>query len=106
MGAEDVRIEPNARNPVGDEPCVLSRGHATSLIMLASEQEFSGLLACNFHVVVDSLAGQLRQFELDGLTGLSLSHRSPVDSIPAGCNVLDFERNHIAATQFAVDGQI
>ncbi len=50
--------------------------------------------------------GLLGQFKPDGLPGLLLPHRRPIDRIPARCNILDLEGNDIAATQLAVDGQI
>ena len=52
------------------------------------------------------MSGLLGQFEPDGLPGLLLPHRRPIDCIPVRCNILDLEGNDIAATQLAVDGQI
>src|SRR5450759_140627 len=105
MGTEEVRIETDAGNPLGDEPRILPRRHAPYRTSSADKQGFTGLLTSSPYVVVDRLAGLLRQFEFDGLSGLLLSHRRSIEGIPARRNVLDLERNDIAATQLAVDGQ-
>ena len=65
-----------------------------------------GFLPADPYVVVDRLAGLLGQFEPDRLPGLLLPHRRPIDRIPVRCNVLDLERDDIAAAQLAVDGEI
>jgi hypothetical protein len=52
------------------------------------------------------LAGLLCQLEPDGLTGLFLSDRGPINCVSTRRNILDFEGDDIAATQLAIDGQI
>ena len=106
MGAEEVGVQPDAANPLGDEPRVLPRRHAPSLTASADKQCFARFLTSYSYVVIDRLSGLLGQFKPDGLPGLLLPHRRPIDRIPARCNILDLEGNDIAATQLAVDGQI
>src|ERR1700730_551172 len=57
-------------------------------------------------VCVESLAGVLCQLDPNELPGLLQSDRGQIDRISARRNILDFEGDDIAATQFAVDRQI
>ena len=52
------------------------------------------------------MAGLFRQLKSNGALGLSLAYASPVGAITVRGDVLDLEGNDIAASQFAVDGQI
>jgi hypothetical protein len=79
MGTEEVRVQPDAGNPRGDEPGVLPRRHAPSLTASADKQGFTRFLASNSYVVIHRLSGLLGQFEPDGLPGLLLPHRRPID---------------------------
>src|SRR5271166_903570 len=106
MCTEPTGVQPNASDPLGDEPCILSCRDTPSRIASTGEQKFGGLPAGSSKVIIDCLPGLLRQFELDGLPGLLLSYRRSIDCVPVRCNVLDLEGNNIAATQFAVDRQI
>ena len=72
----------------------------------AGEHEFAGLLGGRSHVIVDRLAGLFCQLEPDGLPGLFLSDRGPIDCIPTRSDILDLEGDDIAATQLAIDSQI
>jgi len=75
MGAEEVRVQPDASNPLGDKPRVLPRRHAPSETASADKQGFARFLASHPYVVIDRLSGLLGQFEPDGLPGLFLPHR-------------------------------
>ena len=103
MGTEEVRVQPNAGNPRGDEPGVLPRRHAPSLTASADKQGFARFLTSNFYVVIDRLSGLLGQFEPDGLPGLLLPHRRPIDRIPAWRDVLDLQGDDIATAQLAIN---
>jgi hypothetical protein len=50
MGAEEVGVQPDAANPLGDEPRVLPRRHAPSLTASADKQGFARFLASNSYV--------------------------------------------------------
>src|ERR1700680_3595314 len=106
MFTEPTGVHPNAGDPLGDEPCILSCCYAPSRTASTGKQEFSRLPAGRSQVIIDCLPGLLRQFELDGLPGLLLSYRRSIDCVAARCNVLDLDSNDIAATQLAVAGQI
>jgi hypothetical protein len=77
-----------------------------SLLTAGCEQELAGFLAGRLDVVIHRLAGLFRQFKPDRSPGLSLAHGCPISTIAIWSNVLDLERNDIAASQFAIDGQI
>jgi hypothetical protein len=106
MGTEEVRVQTDAGNPLGNKPGVLPRRHALSRTTSSGEKRFTGLLVGSPQIVIDRLPSLLGQLKLDGLPGLFLSHGRPIDCIPARCNVLDLESNDISAAQLAVDGQI
>jgi hypothetical protein len=72
----------------------------------SGEHEFTGLLSGHSHVIVDHLTGLFCQLEPDGLPRLFLSDRGPIDCISTRCDIVDLEGDDIAATQFAIDGQI
>jgi hypothetical protein len=76
MGAEEVGVQPDAANPLGDEPRVLPRRYAPSLTASADKQGFARFLTSYSYVVIDRLSGLLGQFKPDGLPGL-LPHRRP-----------------------------
>jgi hypothetical protein len=101
-----MRVQPYGGDPAGDEPSVLPRREAPGWTTSASEQELARLLAADPYIVVDRLARLFRQFEPDRLSGLPLSHRCPIDRIPVRCDVLDLQRDDIAAAQLAVDSEI
>ena len=93
-----MRLKINADQPLGQQPCVLTRGHTptgTSTI----EQELSGLLALCFDVVVDGLSGRLSEFEPNGPPGLSLTHGRSVGRISVGGNVIDLDGDEVTATK-------
>src|SRR5262249_32943574 len=59
-----------------------------------------------FQVVIDRLAGLIRQFEFDRATSLFLPHCCTVDRITVRSDILDLERHNIAAPKLAIDGKI
>src|ERR1700724_1695965 len=103
MGPEKVWVKADASNPFGDKPRVLPRRDTPSRTTTAGEHKFAGLLGGGPQVIVDSLAGLLCQLEPNGLPGLLLSDRGPIDCVSIWRNILDLEGNDIAATQLAVD---
>jgi hypothetical protein len=70
------------------------------------KQKFSWLPVGNTNVIIDRLPGLFGEFEPHGLPRLLLTHRRSVDGIAVRGDVLDLERHDIAATEFAVDGEI
>ena len=106
VGAEKSRVEPDARDPLGDEPSVLARRHASVDAPSARDQKIATLLAGHLQVLIDSLPGRFRQFEPNGLAGFPLAHSNPVDRVSTRCHVLNPQRDHVATAQLAVDGEI
>jgi len=104
--AEKVWVKAYACNPLGDESGVLSRRDTLSRPASAGEHKFAGLPDGGSQVIVDRLTSLFRQLEPDGLPGLLLSDRGPIDCVSAGGNVLDLEGDEIATTQLAIGRQI
>jgi hypothetical protein len=46
------------------------------------------------------------QFKSDRSTGLLLTYSCAIRSVPARCDIVDFDRHDIAAAKLAVDRQI
>ena len=80
--------------------------HPKFLLAAGCEQELAGFLTGRPDVVIHRLASRFRQFKTDRSSGLSLAHGRPVGTIAIRGDILDFESDDIAASQFAVDGQI
>src|SRR5271165_6604827 len=74
MSAEQVRVQPDAGNPLRHTPSVLPRSHTPFLPSAGCEQELAGLLTGRPDVVVHRLAGLFRQFEPDRPPGLFLAY--------------------------------
>jgi hypothetical protein len=55
---------------------------------------------------VDSFARGNGQFKLGRAARLLLANNGAIDRITAGGNVVDFERQDVAATKLTVDGEI
>ena len=60
MRAEEVGVQSDAGNPVGDKPSVLPCCEALTCTTSASEQEFTWFLASGTYVFFDCLTGLLR----------------------------------------------
>jgi hypothetical protein len=56
VGAKNMRVQPDACNPLRNEASVLPRGHALSRTAPTREQKFAGLLAGRLQVGVNGLA--------------------------------------------------
>ena len=106
MSSEDVPVQSDARNPFPDNACVLPCRHGLAGLPAACEQKFAGLLARRLEVVINGLAGLLRQFKSDRTPSLSLTHRRAGERIAVRGNVFDLQSDYIAASQLAIDGEI
>src|SRR5579864_3863751 len=104
MGRVEARAQADASNPAGDEPGVLPRRHAPAAPSTAArEQELTRLPGCGFEVLVDCLAGLLRQLEPDRTSGLLLTHCRAGDGNTLGRNVVHHQPDHVAASELAID---
>src|SRR6266853_3822706 len=106
MRTKRAGIEPNATGPIGDQTCILTRRHALPRPPVPAEQEFAWFLAGGPQVVVDGLPGLLGDFEPDRNASLFLPDRGTINGVAMGGDVVDLERDDIAAAQLAVDGEI
>jgi hypothetical protein len=57
-------------------------------------------------IFIDGLAGLFGDLEADRAAGFLLAHRGALHCVAMGCDILDFQANHIAAPKFAVDSEI
>ena len=60
----------------------------------------------DLEVVVDGLACLLGQLKPNWSPGLSLTHRRSINCITIGSDIIDRNRDYVAASQFTVDGKI
>ena len=71
-----------------------------------AKKELACLLARVADVIVDRLTRRFGELEPDRLACLLLPNRRPFERLAGGRNVLDSERDHVAAAQLAVDREI
>ncbi len=106
MRPEKPWVQPNASDPLRNEPRILARRHVAVGTPTAGEQELAGPFAGGFQIVIDRLAGLLAQFESDGPTGFLLSYRCAIRCVPARSDILDPDCNNVTATKLAINRQI
>ena len=83
VSPEDVPVQSDARNPFPDKTRVLPCRHGLAGPPTACEQKLAGLFARRLEIVINRLAGLLRQFEPDGTPGLE--HVSIPRAVRAYC---------------------
>jgi hypothetical protein len=86
MRTEEARVQPNAGNPLADEPGVLARRYRAALIATTAKRNSPGFLWVAV-MAVYRLSGLFRHFKLDRLARLLLTHRRPIDRMTMGSNV-------------------
>ena len=106
MRTKRAGIEPDATDPIGDQACILARRHALPWPPGPAEQEFARFLAGGPQVVVDGLPGLLGDLEPDRNASLFLADRGTINGVSMRGDVVDLERDDIAAAQLAVDGEV
>src|SRR5262245_1248437 len=74
-------IKPDAADPLGNEPGVLSCGQMLIAAVTTREHALARLAATDPKMLVERLPGHLGQLEPNGTTGLALTHSRPVDRI-------------------------
>jgi hypothetical protein len=105
MSTKELRVQPDARDPLRNEPSELPGGHRSIDGSTREEKSRSSPL-CSPEIFVDGLSGLIRQLEFDRSASFLLPNHRAVDSISVWRNVLDLEADHIAASELAVYGQI
>src|SRR5215467_7793957 len=103
MRPKKARVQPNAGNPLADEPGVLARRYRALLIATTAEEELTWLLVGGGDVAVYRLSGLFRHFKLDRLARLLLTHRRPIDRMIMGSNVVDLQPDDVTFSELAVD---
>ena len=73
-----LRVQPNAGDPLADQPGVLSRRDRSIPPATAAEEKFAGPFPGGGEVIVDRLSGLFRHLELDRLARLLLPHGSAI----------------------------
>src|ERR1700678_2809533 len=106
MRTKRTGIEPNATDPIRHETRILTRRHALPHPPMSAEQEFAWFFAGGPQIVVHGLPSLLGDFESDRNAGLFLPDGSTIDGISMRGDVVDLERDDIAAAQLAVHRQV
>lgn len=106
MGAVSTGIEANACRPLRDQAGILTGGQGTIGATPRGEQDISWALWKRPQVVIDSLASLFRDLERDRPARLSLTDGGSLGGIAARRDVIDTERDEIAAPQLAIDCEI
>jgi hypothetical protein len=100
MGAENVRIQADAGNPLRNKPSIFFGREPAFSASPSTEQKFTRLLRASSQVFIDGLSGLLGQFEPDGLAGFPLADRR--DRLRSRL----VPRPRLASAQLAVDPQV
>src|SRR5215475_7861358 len=106
MRAKQFRIKPDACHPFREKPSILAGRHALAVTLSAREQRFAWLLTGGSEVVIDRLAGLIRELELDRLSRLLLPHHCAIDCIAIRSNILDLQGDDVATTKLAINGKV
>jgi len=102
--SKEARVQPNAGNPLTDQPGELSRRDRSIPPATAAKEVLAWFLIGGSDVTVDRLSGLLRDFEPDRLAGLPLAHARPVDRVTMRSNVLDLQADDVASAELAING--
>src|SRR6516225_4415493 len=105
MCAKQAWVEPDAGDPLADEPSILPCRNSSVAAATAGKEVLTRLLVGGSDVVVDCLTGLLGHPEPDRLAGLLLAHRRAIDGVSVRRHI-HLEADDVAASQLAIDGQI
>src|SRR6516225_8761674 len=106
MCAKQAWVEPDAGDPLGDEPSILPCRNSSVAAATAGKEVLTRLLVGGSDVVVDCLTGLLSHLEPDRLAGLPLAHGRAIDGMSVRCHIFHLEADDVAASQLTIDGQI
>jgi hypothetical protein len=106
MCAKQARVEPDAGDPLADQPGILSYRNSSVAAATAGKEVLIRLLIGGSDVVVDGLTGLLGHLEPDKLASLLLVHRRAIDGMSVRRHIFHLEADNVAASQLAIDGQI
>src|SRR6516165_6641175 len=106
MCAKQAWVEPDAGDPLADQPSVLPCRNSSFAAATAGKEVLTRLLVGGSDVVVDCLTGLLGHLEPDRLASLLLAHRCAIDGMSVRRHIFHLEADNVAASQLAIDGQI
>src|SRR5215472_15422213 len=106
MCAEQAWVEPDAGDPLADQPSILPRRNSSVATATAGKEVLTRLLVGGSDVVVDGLTGLLSHLEPDRLAGLLLTHGRAIDGMSVRCHIFHLQADDVAASQLTIDGQI
>src|SRR6516162_9900823 len=106
MCAEQAWVEPDAGDPLADEPSILPCRNSSVAAATAGKEVLTRLLVGGSDVVVDCLTGLLSHLEPDRLAGLLLAHCRAIGGMSVRRHIFHLEADNVAASQLAIDGQI
>jgi hypothetical protein len=115
VGAELEWVETDTRDPFTNEPRVLPCGQSAAWLAATGEQELTGLSTRLSEMAIDRLAGLFGQLEADRMSGLLLSYGGTVERVSIRPiaqearlrrDIVDANRDQVAAAQLAVDCEI
>ena len=84
----------------------MPRGYALTKAASTRGSKVARLLTGGLQVVIDGLTGLIRQLEPHWPSRLVLPYRCTVHCITVWGNILDLDRDDIAATKLAIDSQV
>jgi hypothetical protein len=91
---------------VRDEAGILPGCKAGPDASTTTEQEISGQRVPTLKIFVNRLAGLFGYLEPDRSTRLFLTNCRAFDRISVRCHVIDAKTDHVAPSEFAIDGEI
>src|SRR6516162_9666963 len=97
MCAEQAWVEPDAGDPLADQPSILPCRNSSVAAATAGKEVLTRLLVGGSDVVVDCLTGLLRHLEPDWLAGLLLAHRRAIDGMSVRCYIFHLQADDVAA---------
>src|SRR5262252_7715371 len=106
MCSKEARVQPNAGNPLGNEPGVLSRRYRAVPTATAAEEELTRLLVGGWDVAVHRLSGLFRHLEPTGWPVFFWRTVARIDRMTMGSNIFDLQPGDVTSSELAVDSQI
>src|SRR6516164_6199780 len=106
MCAEQAWVEPDAGDPLADQPSILPCRNSSVAAATAGKEVLTRLPVGGSHVVVDCLTGLLSHLEPDRLAGLLLTHGRAIGGMSVRRHIFHLETDDVAASQLAIDARL
>jgi hypothetical protein len=95
MGAKQAWVEPDAGDPLADQPSILTCRNSSVAAATAGKEMLTRLLVGGSDVVVDGLTGLLGHLEPDRLAGFLLAHPRATDSMSVRGHIFHLETDDV-----------